>query len=143
MTEATISTPGIEMSTDSVVRVRDLHVEFPTQLGVVRALNGVSFDVPRGRVLGIVGESGCGKSVTARAILRIIERPGRIVSGDIHFRPARHSRMGSHVLQAARGHTRPAQATVPPTPTPAESSSSPPSTPRVRRSAAFAARRSR
>ncbi len=104
MTEATISTPGIEMSTDSVVRVRDLHVEFPTQLGVVRALNGVSFDVPRGRVLGIVGESGCGKSVTARAILRIIERPGRIVSGDIHFRPARHSRMGSHVLQGEGTH---------------------------------------
>jgi oligopeptide/dipeptide ABC transporter ATP-binding protein len=94
MTEATISTPGIEMSTDTVVSVRDLHVEFPTPVGVVHALNGVSFDVPRGRVLGIVGESGCGKSVTARAILRIIERPGRIVSGDIHFRPARQSRRG-------------------------------------------------
>jgi peptide/nickel transport system ATP-binding protein len=95
MTEATISTPGIEMSTDTVVSVRDLRVEFPTQVGVVRALNGVSFDVPRGRVLGIVGESGCGKSVTARAILRIIERPGRIVSGDIYFRPARQTRRGA------------------------------------------------
>jgi peptide/nickel transport system ATP-binding protein len=52
----------------------------------------VSFDVPRGKVLGIVGESGCGKSVTARAILRIIERPGRIVSGQIYFRPQRHLR---------------------------------------------------
>jgi oligopeptide/dipeptide ABC transporter ATP-binding protein len=87
MSEATISNPTAAMSTDAVVSVRDLHVEFPTQLGVVRALNGVSFDVPRGRVLGVVGESGSGKSVTARAILQIIERPGRITGGDILFRP--------------------------------------------------------
>ena len=93
MTEATVSTTtDVEMPSDTVVSVRDLHVEFPTQVGLVRALNGVSFDVPRGKVLGIVGESGCGKSVTARAILRIIERPGRIVSGNIYFRPQRHLR---------------------------------------------------
>jgi oligopeptide/dipeptide ABC transporter ATP-binding protein len=95
MTEATISTPDTEMSTDSVVSVRNVHVEFPTPVGVVNALNGVSFDVPRGRVLGIVGESGCGKSVTARAILRIIEKPGRIVDGDILFRPRRRRSAGS------------------------------------------------
>lgn len=70
---------------DAIVSVRDLEVEFPTTLGVVRALNGVSFDVPRGKVLGIVGESGCGKSVTARAIMQIIERPGRITAGEILF----------------------------------------------------------
>lgn len=92
MTEATVSTTGVAMSNDTVVSVRDLHVEFPTPVGLVRALNGVSFDVPRGKVLGIVGESGCGKSVTARAILQIIERPGRIVSGEIYFRPQRHLR---------------------------------------------------
>ena len=50
---------------DIVLRVTDLHTYFHTTLGTVRALNGVSFDVPRGKVLGVVGESGCGKSVTS------------------------------------------------------------------------------
>ncbi|RCK70971.1 ABC transporter ATP-binding protein [Desertihabitans brevis] len=70
---------------DTIVSVRDLQVEFRTTLGVVRALNGVSFDIPRGKVVGIVGESGCGKSVTARAIMQIIEHPGRITNGSIEF----------------------------------------------------------
>ncbi|WP_230208253.1 ABC transporter ATP-binding protein [Microlunatus sp. Gsoil 973] len=70
---------------DTIVSVRDLEVEFPTTLGLVRALNGVNFDIPRGKVIGIVGESGCGKSVTARAIMQIIERPGHITSGSIEF----------------------------------------------------------
>ena len=61
-------------------------MQFPTTLGMVNALNGVSFDVPRGKVLGIVGESGSGKSVTARAIMQILERPGRITEGSIDFR---------------------------------------------------------
>ena len=52
----------------------------------MRAVDGASFDVFEGRTLGIVGESGCGKSVTARSILRIVERPGRIVSGSIVLR---------------------------------------------------------
>jgi peptide/nickel transport system ATP-binding protein len=73
---------------DPVLNVRDLQAEFPTPLGVVRALNGVTFDLPRGKVLGIVGESGCGKSVTARAILQIVERPGRITGGSITLRGA-------------------------------------------------------
>ena len=107
MTEATISTPDTEMSRDAVVSVNDLHVEFPTQLGVVRALNGVSFDVPRGRVLGIVGESGCGKSVTARAILQIVERPGRIVNGDIQFRPGRRARKEAQSGRRSRGAASP------------------------------------
>ena len=103
MSEATISNPTAAMSTDAVVSVRDLHVEFPTQLGVVRALNGVSFDVPRGRVLGVVGESGSGKSVTARAILQIIERPGRITSGDILFRPGVAKEGGGRATRRNRG----------------------------------------
>jgi oligopeptide/dipeptide ABC transporter ATP-binding protein len=81
---------------DSVLSVRDLHVEFPTPIGLVNALNGVSFDVPRGKVLGIVGESGCGKSVTARAILQIVEKPGKITGGDITLH--RQSEATSQVL---------------------------------------------
>ncbi len=73
-------------STDAIITVRDLQVEYKTTLGKVSALNGVSFDVPRGSVLGVVGESGSGKSVTARAIMQILERAGRITEGSILFR---------------------------------------------------------
>ena len=71
---------------DPILQVRDLHTHFFADEGVVRAVDGTSFDLYPGRTLGIVGESGCGKSVTARSILRIVERPGRIVSGQILLR---------------------------------------------------------
>ena len=71
---------------DPILQVRDLHTHFFADDGVVRAVDGTSFDLYAGRTLGIVGESGCGKSVTARSILRIVERPGRIVSGEILLR---------------------------------------------------------
>jgi peptide/nickel transport system ATP-binding protein len=68
--------------------VRDLRTYFMQDEGTVKAVDGVSFDMAPGATLGIVGESGCGKSVTARSILRIVDRPGRIVDGAIHFRRA-------------------------------------------------------
>jgi ABC-type dipeptide/oligopeptide/nickel transport system ATPase component len=71
---------------EPILSVRDLHTHFFADEGVVRAVDGTSFDLYQGRTLGIVGESGCGKSVTARSILRIVERPGRIVSGQIVLR---------------------------------------------------------
>src|SRR5580693_9533744 len=71
---------------EPILSVRDLHTHFFADEGVVRAVDGASFEVYAGRTLGIVGESGCGKSVTARSILRIVERPGRIVSGEILLR---------------------------------------------------------
>src|SRR5450631_969477 len=67
--------------------VRDLVVDFVQDTGTIRALDGVSLDLHAGRVLGVVGESGCGKSVTARAILRLIDRPGRIISGRVLLDP--------------------------------------------------------
>ena len=73
---------------EPILSVRDLHTHFFPDEGVVRAVDGTSFDLFPGRTLGIVGESGCGKSVTARSILRIVERPGRIVSGEILLRRA-------------------------------------------------------
>ncbi len=63
-------------------------MSFFLEEGVVRAVDGLSFDVFPGQVLGIVGESGCGKSVAMRAVLQLVEPPGRIVSGQILFRPA-------------------------------------------------------
>ena len=71
-----------------ILSVRDLHTHFPVDEGTVVAVDGASFDVPAGKTLGIVGESGCGKSVTARSVLRILDRPGEIVAGEILFRRA-------------------------------------------------------
>jgi peptide/nickel transport system ATP-binding protein len=72
-----------------ILSVQELAVEYRTALGKVRALNGVTFDVNRGRVLGVVGESGSGKSVTARAILQILERQGHVTDGSIVFYPGK------------------------------------------------------
>jgi peptide/nickel transport system ATP-binding protein len=66
-----------------LLSVRDLKTHFATDEGTVKAVDGVSFDLFAGRTLGIVGESGCGKSVTAHSILRVVEEPGRIVGGQI------------------------------------------------------------
>jgi len=70
-------------ATPPLVSVRDLKTYFVSDEGTTRAVDGATFDVRPGRTLGIVGETGCGKSVTARSILRIVERPGRIVGGEI------------------------------------------------------------
>ncbi|MBA3870056.1 MAG: ABC transporter ATP-binding protein [Anaerolineae bacterium] len=72
---------------DNLLEVRDLQTHFFTSEGVVKAVDGVSFNIPRGKTLCIVGESGCGKSITARSILQIVDAPGRIVGGDVLFRP--------------------------------------------------------
>src|SRR5713226_8149203 len=71
---------------ETLLSVRNLKTYFPQDEGTVKAVDGVSFDLYPGGTLGIVGESGCGKSVTARSILRIVDRPGRIVDGEIRFR---------------------------------------------------------
>ena len=71
---------------EPILQVRGLSTFFYADEGIVRAVDGASFDLYPGRTLGIVGESGCGKSVTARSILRIVERPGRIVGGEILLR---------------------------------------------------------
>ena len=75
------------MNDDVLLEIKDLKISFPLDEGVVRAVEGVNLTVRRGEVLGVVGESGCGKTVTAQSILRIIPPPGRIDSGQILFRP--------------------------------------------------------
>src|SRR5260221_3998189 len=70
-----------------VLSVRDLIVDFVQDTGAVRALDGVSLDLHAGRVVGVVGESGCRKSVTARAILRLLDRPGRLAGGRVLLDP--------------------------------------------------------
>ena len=73
-------------NTTPLLSVRNLKTYFPQDEGTVKAVDGVSFELYPGRTLSIVGESGCGKSITARSILRIVDRPGRIVEGQILFR---------------------------------------------------------
>src|SRR5262249_51449946 len=68
-----------------LLEVRNLRTEFALDEGTVRAVDGVSYKLYRGRTLGIVGESGCGKSVTAQSIMRIVPRPGKIISGEIIY----------------------------------------------------------
>ncbi len=74
-------------NSENVLEVENLMVNFRTEEGLVRAVSGVSFSVKRNRTLGIVGESGCGKSVTSYSILRLIQKPGEIAGGKIMFHP--------------------------------------------------------
>ncbi|MCB2029400.1 MAG: ATP-binding cassette domain-containing protein, partial [Rhodoferax sp.] len=67
----------------SLLQVKDLVVEFPTRKGTLRALDKISFDIAPGEVLGVVGESGAGKSLTGAAIIGLLEPPGRIAGGEI------------------------------------------------------------
>jgi len=68
-----------------LLEVKNLSTHFPTRAGLVRAVDGVSFYVDRGELLGLVGESGCGKSITALSVMRLIAPPGKIVAGEVLF----------------------------------------------------------
>src|SRR5438132_8136010 len=100
-------TPPIPMdvrtATQTLLSVRNLKTYFPQDEGTVKAVDGVTFDLYPGATLGFVGESGCGKSVTARSILRIVDRPGRIVDGEIQFRrPAADGGAGDRAVDLAK-----------------------------------------
>lgn len=90
--------------TQPLLSVRDLKTHFFMDEGTVKAVDGVSFDVFPGQVFGIVGESGCGKSVTMKAVLRIVEPPGRIVGGEILWRrpSTQDGSAGDQVVDLAR-----------------------------------------
>ncbi len=87
---------------DDVIQVKDLHVHFHTTLGVVRALNGVSFNIPRGKVLGVVGESGSGKSITGLSIMQLVPPPGRMESGEILYKEKPDTAKPLNILSLGR-----------------------------------------
>jgi len=70
---------------DNLYTINDLSVEYHTRLGILSAVDDITFEIKRGEVLGLVGESGCGKSTLGKALMRMIEEPGKIVSGDLKF----------------------------------------------------------
>ena len=78
---------------ENILEIDDLHTFFYTEQGVVKAVNGVSYDVPKNAVVGVVGESGCGKSVTSMSVMRLIQGPtGQIVDGSIRFKSSDYKR---------------------------------------------------
>ena len=86
-----------------LLSVRDLIVEFPTRRGLLRALDRISFDIERGEVLGVVGESGAGKSLTGAAIIGLLEPPGRIASGEINLGDRRIDNLPYEAMRHVRG----------------------------------------
>jgi len=87
--------------TTPLLSVRNLKTHFFMDEGVVKAVDGVTFDVHPGQIFGIVGESGCGKSVTMKAVLRIVEPPGKIVNGEILLRRAKGNGSNGEVIDLA------------------------------------------
>ena len=89
----------------SLLRVENLRTWFDTRSGVMKAVDGVDLDVREGKTLGIVGESGSGKSVTALSIMRLIERPGRILPGShIYFEGNDLAAIPERELERVRGN---------------------------------------
>jgi oligopeptide/dipeptide ABC transporter ATP-binding protein len=86
-----------------LLEVRNLQTQFPTRAGLVRAVDGVSFHLDKGELLGLVGESGCGKSITALSVMRLIASPGKIVSGEILFDGEDLLKLSEHRLREIRG----------------------------------------
>lgn len=89
---------------EKVLEVKDLHVSFKTFGGEVKAVRGVTFDLYKGETLAIVGESGCGKSVTSQSIMRLIPNPpGKIINGSIHFKGNDLTKLKEQQMRNIRG----------------------------------------
>jgi oligopeptide/dipeptide ABC transporter ATP-binding protein len=91
------------LASEPLLEVRDLHVSFRTEDGLVRAVDGVSFTVTAGQVLGIVGESGSGKSVTAMSIMRLIRDPNAITTGEVLYKGRDLLKLPGDQMRSVRG----------------------------------------
>ena len=87
----------------SLLQVKNLVVEFPHRRGTLRALDHISFDIAPGEILGVVGESGAGKSLTGAAIIGLLEPPGRIAGGEIYLEGQRIDQLGGDAMRHIRG----------------------------------------
>jgi oligopeptide/dipeptide ABC transporter ATP-binding protein len=93
----------VGMAGERLLDVRDLHTSFKTSDGVVRAVDGVDFHVDRGEILGLVGESGCGKSVTSLSLMGLVAKPGKVDSGQVIFDGQDLLTLSPKELRAMRG----------------------------------------
>lgn len=89
---------------ETILQVRDLHTRFFTDDGVINAVDGISFDIARGEVLGLVGESGCGKSVTSLSVLRLVPAPGRVTQGQILWKERDLAQFSEAQMRGIRGN---------------------------------------
>ena len=87
----------------TLLQVKNLVVEFPNRRGTLRAIDGISFDIAPGEILGVVGESGAGKSLTGAAIIGLLEPPGRIASGEVLLEGKRIDKLSNEELRHIRG----------------------------------------
>lgn len=94
----------IDIRGKPLLEVKDLRTHFFTEDGIVKAVDGVSFQVYPGEVLGLVGESGCGKSVTSLSIMRLISKPGRITAGEIEFGDKNLLELSAAEMMKVRGN---------------------------------------
>ena len=93
---------------ENILEIDDLHTYFFTEQGVVKAVNGVSFDIPKNATVGVVGESGCGKSVTSMSVMRLLQGPtGQIYSGEIRFNAKDKSKTSLFFLTVTTAFTAP------------------------------------
>lgn len=91
-------------SSDTLLEIKELKTQFFTEEGIVKAVDGVSFDMYKDEVLGLVGETGCGKSVTALSILRLVRAPGKIMSGTIKFSGVNLLDLSEEEMRGYRGN---------------------------------------
>jgi peptide/nickel transport system permease protein len=92
-----------EIEPTTLLKILDLSIEFPLEDKVIKAVRHISFDIHRGQTIGIVGESGCGKSVTASSIIQLIEPPGKVTSGEILFEGRDLTRISNNEMSQLRG----------------------------------------
>jgi peptide/nickel transport system ATP-binding protein/oligopeptide transport system ATP-binding protein len=95
----------VNRSDQPLLQIKDLRTYFYTQDGTVKAVDGVSYEIGDGRTVGVVGESGCGKSITALSVMRLIEQPGRIVEGSILLRGRDLLKVDEAEMRDVRGNT--------------------------------------
>jgi peptide/nickel transport system ATP-binding protein len=95
--------PGVEVRVPPLLAVENLHIEFPTRRGVLRAVHGISFSIQPGEVLGVIGESGAGKSLTGAAVIGLLDPPGRIAGGEIRLSGRRIDNLPYEAMRRIRG----------------------------------------
>jgi peptide/nickel transport system ATP-binding protein len=97
-------TDKLVSSKETLLEVNNLKTYFFTREGVVKAVDGVDFHIREGEIFGLVGESGCGKSVTSLSILRLIGRPGKVVDGSILFKGQNLLDLSPNEMMRIRGN---------------------------------------